>query len=339
MKKSPVLFFGKISPSRLGGKAQAQCRRGGFHRTSRGMHESEEWLQALVLLFAGIRCGSCEGVTGKNPEVNTVRGSQKAIVEVTIVFLLIFFILVGLTLWWSVPYIEGTLTERGRGVLTRAELRFAEVQADGRDLYVSGVAPDTVTKTRAIEVTQRVWGHRIVVDRLALAPAPPPPPPVAESPPRPKAPPAPVAVLSLRDLELQARLSEASRRCQERFDGLLSREKIRFAFGSTQIDSDSYGLLDALAEIAQACPEAKIEISGHTDDIGTVAANERVSLGRSTSVIGALVQRGLDPKRLTPVGHADRRPVASNDTDAGRALNRRIEFVVVLRRRDDLSDR
>jgi OOP family OmpA-OmpF porin len=116
--------------------------------------------------------------------------------------------------------------------------------------------------------------------------------------------------------------------CQQLFANLLAKSKIRFESGSDAINADSAGLLDRLVETAQRCPTVNIEIAGHTDGAGETAANQTLSEKRAQAVMDVLVKAGLPANRFTPVGYGSTQPVASNDTEDGKAQNRRIEFVV-----------
>jgi OOP family OmpA-OmpF porin len=116
--------------------------------------------------------------------------------------------------------------------------------------------------------------------------------------------------------------------CQQLFTDLFGKGKIRFETGRATIDPDSAGLLDRLVETASRCPAVNIEIAGHTDGAGEDAANQALSEKRAQAVVDYLVRAGLPLERLTAVGYGSTRPVASNDTDEGKAQNRRIEFVV-----------
>jgi len=116
--------------------------------------------------------------------------------------------------------------------------------------------------------------------------------------------------------------------CQREFTAALSGQSVVFKTNKAQITAASDGLLARLAEIAKACPLAKIEISGYTDSQGSDTFNQSLSEARASSVVDALVSRGVAKKRLRAVGHGERRPVANNSSDEGRALNRRIEFKV-----------
>jgi OOP family OmpA-OmpF porin len=116
--------------------------------------------------------------------------------------------------------------------------------------------------------------------------------------------------------------------CQQLFSGLLAKGTIRFESGRATIDPDSAGLLDRLIETALRCPSADIEIAGHTDADGEDGFNKTLSEKRAQAVMDYLVKAGLPANRFTPVGYGSTQPVASNDTEEGKAQNRRIDFVV-----------
>jgi OmpA-OmpF porin, OOP family len=116
--------------------------------------------------------------------------------------------------------------------------------------------------------------------------------------------------------------------CQQLFSDLLGKGTIRFESGRSVIDADSAGLLDRLIETALRCPSANIEIAGHTDGDGEDAYNQALSEKRAQSVVDYLVKAGLPADRFAAVGYGSTQPIASNDTDEGKAQNRRIEFVV-----------
>lgn len=116
--------------------------------------------------------------------------------------------------------------------------------------------------------------------------------------------------------------------CQQLFFELLGKAKIRFESGRASIDKDSMGLLDKLIETALRCPTANIEVAGHTDSDGDNTANMGLSEKRAQAVAEYLIKAGLPTDRLRAVGYGSSQPVAANDTDDGKAKNRRIDFVV-----------
>jgi OmpA-OmpF porin, OOP family len=116
--------------------------------------------------------------------------------------------------------------------------------------------------------------------------------------------------------------------CQQLFSELLAKGTIRFESGRSTLDPDSAGLLDRLVEIALRCPTANIEIGGHTDGDGESAANQALSERRAQAVVDYMTKAGLPAGRFTAIGYGSAQPVAGNDTENGKAKNRRIEFVV-----------
>jgi OmpA-OmpF porin, OOP family len=116
--------------------------------------------------------------------------------------------------------------------------------------------------------------------------------------------------------------------CQQLFSEMLAKGSIRFESGRSNLDLDSAGLLDHLIEIALRCPTTNIEVAGHTDTDGDGAANQTLSEKRAQAVVDYLVKAGLPAGRFTAIGYGSAQPVAGNDTDEGKARNRRIEFLV-----------
>jgi len=116
--------------------------------------------------------------------------------------------------------------------------------------------------------------------------------------------------------------------CQQLFADLLGKARIRFEPGKADIVADSAGLLDRLIETALRCPNTNIEIAGHTDTDGEEAANQALSEQRAQAVTDYLIRAGLPANRFTAVGYGATQPIAGNDTDQGKAQNRRIDFVV-----------
>jgi OOP family OmpA-OmpF porin len=116
--------------------------------------------------------------------------------------------------------------------------------------------------------------------------------------------------------------------CQQLFSEVLAKGTVRFESGRSSLDLDSAGLLDHLIEIALRCPTTNIEVAGHTDTDGDGATNQALSEKRAQAVVDYLVKAGLPAGRFAAVGYGSTQPVAANDTDDGKARNRRIEFVV-----------
>jgi len=101
---------------------------------------------------------------------------------------------------------------------------------------------------------------------------------------------------------------------------------ITFEFDSAEIQPASEEALIRAAQSLRDNPTAHVEIAGHTDDVGTDAYNLKLSEARAQAVADWLIAHGIDDERLTVRGFGNTRPKAPNDSDANRALNRRIEF-------------
>jgi outer membrane protein OmpA-like peptidoglycan-associated protein len=107
--------------------------------------------------------------------------------------------------------------------------------------------------------------------------------------------------------------------------------RIGFEVGSAVLTPDANRTLDDLAAILKAYPSARVRLEAHTDNLGDAAANMGRSRDRAEAVEAALTTRGVDTARIEAAGFGEERPVASNDTEDGRAQNRRLELVVVSR--------
>jgi OOP family OmpA-OmpF porin len=119
-----------------------------------------------------------------------------------------------------------------------------------------------------------------------------------------------------------------ARTCQAAAAAALSENPIVFASASADLPESSDALVARLAEIAATCPDARLEIAGHTDASGNAAKNIQLSEDRAAALEAALIVKGVDAARLTVKGYGASRPVAANDTDENKARNRRIEVIV-----------
>ena len=104
---------------------------------------------------------------------------------------------------------------------------------------------------------------------------------------------------------------------------------ITFAFNSSNLAPEFYPVLNNVAGVMKEYDQTVVEVAGHTDSIGSDEVNQRLSEQRADAVTRYLVAQGLDPQRFITIGAGKRHPVASNDTEAGRAANRRVEITLV----------
>jgi OOP family OmpA-OmpF porin len=111
--------------------------------------------------------------------------------------------------------------------------------------------------------------------------------------------------------------------------GCWSTQDILFDFDSHIVKRSYYPVLDDVFAVLMMNPTLKIEVQGSADNIGSAAYNQLLSEKRARAVKNYLVQKGIEPGRLDAVGYGTTRKAASNNTAAGRALNRRIDFLVI----------
>ena len=109
--------------------------------------------------------------------------------------------------------------------------------------------------------------------------------------------------------------------------GKIALDSILFDFGTATLAPQSASTLDEMARLLTESPDLAVYIVGHTDNVGTFETNLALSRARAEAVVAALGARGIDAARTVPAGVADLSPVASNATEAGRQMNRRVEMV------------
>ena len=145
---------------------------------------------------------------------------------------------------------------------------------------------------------------------LPVTPAPARPAPI---PPTPPASPPPVAEVERAMLDT----------------GLFRSTRVNFEFGEADLLPVSGATLDAVADVLRRYPALRVRVGGHTDSVSSAAFNLRLSQRRADAVRDHLVGSGVEADRVEAVGFGEGRPVASNATATGRALNRRVEFVAL----------
>lgn len=108
----------------------------------------------------------------------------------------------------------------------------------------------------------------------------------------------------------------------------LNENTVNFDFNSANLTTLAKSNLDKLVTVLKNNPDTNINIYGHTDSIGTDAVNLRISSQRAAAVKNYFVANGISASRMFTEGLGKSSPIASNDTDAGRAKNRRVEFAI-----------
>lgn len=106
-------------------------------------------------------------------------------------------------------------------------------------------------------------------------------------------------------------------------------DAITFDFGQAGVKPQFYGVLNNLATTLNQFPETRVQIAGHTDNVGSDAANLRLSQQRANSVRSYMASNGVNAQRMQAVGYGESRPIADNSTDYGRAQNRRVEITLI----------
>jgi outer membrane protein OmpA-like peptidoglycan-associated protein len=106
-------------------------------------------------------------------------------------------------------------------------------------------------------------------------------------------------------------------------------KNIFFDYDKASLREESFAELERVKKVLEDNPGIKIEISGHTDNRGSMEYNLDLSENRAKSVVDYLIEQGIDADRLKYKGYAFKQPIADNDTDEGRQLNRRVEFKVL----------
>lgn len=114
--------------------------------------------------------------------------------------------------------------------------------------------------------------------------------------------------------------------CRARIEAALSTQKITFSPGSADIAASARGTIDALVAALGDCPNMRVEIAGYTDSQGSEDGNRALSQSRAEAVLLALQGRRVSVDGFTAVGYGEDFPIADNGSEAGREVNRRIEF-------------
>ena len=110
-------------------------------------------------------------------------------------------------------------------------------------------------------------------------------------------------------------------------DGKFITYGITFDVGKATIKPESMGEINRIVQLMNENPDLKFSVEGHTDSTGSANNNQTLSEQRSQAIVNKLVEMGISADRLTAVGKGQNSPIADNNTDEGRAKNRRVEFV------------
>jgi OOP family OmpA-OmpF porin len=194
---------------------------------------------------------------------------------------------------WGMGALEGAgVGAIGGGIAAGAGANNSGAFNVGNDNEDKGVAAASGAVGGAI--VGAIIGHCLLDREAVVAQAPPPPPPLAPPPVQKK--------IVLRG--------------------------VNFDFNKANIRADAAGILREAATILKDNPNVQVSVEGHTDSVGSDQYNLKLSLQRATSVKQFLAKEGVPDSRLSVRGLGETQPVASNDTDDGRAQNRRVELKV-----------
>jgi OmpA-OmpF porin, OOP family len=175
----------------------------------------------------------------------------------------------------------------------------ASVRYDGTTITLTGKVPDQASKATVARSAAKAVPGAVIADQLQT-PAPPKP-----------------------------EVSEACRTFQSRLSEFSRQHSIIFLSGTSIVNNASKPSVVKVATLLKSCPTARVEVAGHTDNLGTPASSLPLSERRAAAVKATLVRLGVPAARLLAHGYGETFPVASNDTPAGRIANRRVELRVL----------
>jgi outer membrane protein OmpA-like peptidoglycan-associated protein len=190
----------------------------------------------------------------------------------------------------EVSAIENTIAAEVTNKVDSDELYWSGVTVSGQSVELTGAAPDVPAKRAAQQRAWEVPGVTAVTNNIEV-------------------------------------IGEAGT-CQQQLNDYLQKEKIQFKTGKADVSEKSHHVLSMLAMIVRTC-DTVVEVAGHTDDQGDAEVNRALSERRAEVVAKHLVRHGVDARRLQAKGYGESQPIAQNSTEAGRKLNRRIEFRVL----------
>ena len=187
------------------------------------------------------------------------------------------------------PVIQESLRASTVTALDEASVKGVKVGVDGRDVVLQGMVATEAIKTQAGTVAMMLPGVRTVDNQLTVAPS--------------------TAVV------------------QTKLNDILLKKKIEFQSGMDVILPISTPVLEEALAVLRQAPQISVTINGHTDSQGDAVYNKALSARRAKAVATWFQNQGIDASRLASAGYGDEKPIDSNDREAGRAKNRRVEIL------------
>ncbi|MEM8772920.1 MAG: OmpA family protein [Pseudomonadota bacterium] len=212
-----------------------------------------------------------------------------------------------------------------------ARLERGAVEIENNTITLTGTALDAVRADVVRQLIETTPAPFTTSANLELAPPPPLPDIIQSDLPAPDLEDAPEntqPASSEEDISTDSPSPVVQVDCLNEVRKATSEVQVEFASAQTDPDGSSRQSLDRLAAIISACEKARITITGHTDSTGGFRRNDALSLYRADSVAAYLQASGVNRAQLATRGAGEREPLTSNETPAGRARNRRIEFTV-----------
>ena len=218
------------------------------------------------------------------------------------------------------PAIEADLETGSTAALASAGLAGVSAQTDGRDVTLAGAVAAETDRRRAVAAVRSVSGVRRVHDRLTVGSAAP------VSRPAPDTTAAADTTAATTGDQVAASGDPALVGAEAALGAALAAGRVEFEGGTARLTEPSRRLLDRAAAVFARYPDVGADIRGHTDSEGGRASNRTLSTRRAEATRDYLARAGVDADRLRPRGAGEAEPVADNDSDAGRARNRRVVF-------------
>lgn len=215
---------------------------------------------------------------------------------------------------WGARRIEKALKDGADSRLSAAGFDWAQSEADGRVLRLSGLAPhrDAIAAARAVADGPGV--ARIDISGLGIES--PPEPPVS----------LPAAVTPPEPVQIAEADAPTLGDCRNAINRVLDGRRITFLSSSVRLSASDRAILDNIVDALPACGAFTVTVEGHTDASGSTRSNQSLSERRARAVTAYLEERAPAAK-LVMRGYGESRPIASNRTLEGRRANRRIDFV------------